>query len=389
MESISSASKKAESGATDRLVVASLLSFARAAGVMGIIAGATILLGWSYPLSPIQNILRYLELIRADTALALLMTGTGLWFATRQSSARSTNSVVLICSLGVILTGILPLLEAIGQVNIINRLMLGLSSIFGEAARTEKMALVTASYIFLLGISLFLLRNEAWAGSAQVIAWLAIVIALVNFLGYSPGRQESNFLSQTQPDLLVTSAFIILGFGLIFSRPEKGIMTVVSRAGFAGTVARRLLPLAMAIPFVLRWLIAWATTARYISGAESLTLMAIATITVFCFLTWWNAKTLFLLENERLKTEVQLEETNQRLSTLVTRLESRSRQNTFLSEMRDLLQACSLVEETEPIIANSMEKILPGVRGSLFLFSLFRHISSSFTSTAMFFGFFV
>ncbi|HPP11459.1 MAG TPA: sensor domain-containing diguanylate cyclase [bacterium] len=353
----------------ENLVSVSMRSFSRTASVVGIILGGVILVGWSYPFATLQHSLRYLELIRADTALALVLAGGSLWFLNRPGTDRVRNGVILVGAAGVILTGLLPLLEATGQVNLLNRLMLNLSTIFGEAARAERMALVTATYILLLGLSLFLTRSERWVGTGQVLAWLSVLVALTNFLGYSAGKSGNTFLSQTQPDLLITSAFVILGFGTLFVQPEKGVMSIVSRSGLAGTLTRRLLPVAIIVPFILRWVVTAGKGAGVISGEEALTLMAVSVIAVFCWLTWWNASNLSAVEKQRLKAEEELEKTNSRLTELVQQLENRSRQNAVLSEMRDLLQACSNVAETSPVIVASMEKLLPQAQGALFLFS--------------------
>ncbi|HOJ40149.1 MAG TPA: hypothetical protein PK644_06770, partial [bacterium] len=256
----------------ENLVSVSMRSFSRTASVVGIILGGVILVGWSYPFATLQHSLRYLELIRADTALALVLAGGSLWFLNRPGTDRVRNGVILVGAAGVILTGLLPLLEATGQVNLLNRLMLNLSTIFGEAARAERMALVTATYILLLGLSLFLTRSERWVGTGQVLAWLSVLVALTNFLGYSAGKSGNTFLSQTQPDLLITSAFVILGFGTLFVQPEKGVMSIVSRSGLAGTLTRRLLPVAIIVPFILRWVVTAGKGAGVISGEEALTL---------------------------------------------------------------------------------------------------------------------
>lgn len=353
----------------DSFVISSLLSFSRTVGVLGIILGSLVLVGWSYRFPGLQKMLRYLELIRADTALALILGGTATWFLTREGNDKIRNWLITICSIAVFLTGFFPLLEAGGYVNPFNRLLLGLSTIFGEAARPERMAMVTASYILLVGISLFLIKSEHWITCGQVTSWLAILVSLVSFLGYSTGKTGSTFLSETQPDLLMTAAFILLAFGILFVRPEKGLMRIISSFSLAGTLARRLLPLAVIVPVLLRWVMAGIKGAGFISPEEALTLMAVTIIAIFCMLTWWNIMVVSNLEDKRLKTERELEETNEKLAKLVQKLEGNNRQNELLGEMRDLLQACSTVEETGPLISQFMEKILPGKQGALFLFS--------------------
>jgi GAF domain-containing protein len=54
---------------------------------------------------------------------------------------------------------------------------------------------------------------------------------------------------------------------------------------------------------------------------------------------------------------------------MVKKLEEQQRQNTILTEMRDMLQACSKMEETAPIIMGFMKKLFPASQGALFLLS--------------------
>ena len=59
-------------------------------------------------------------------------------------------------------------------------------------------------------------------------------------------------------------------------------------------------------------------------------------------------------EMKRLGEETK--QANERLTAMVKRLEEQQRQNTILTEMRDMLQACSKMEETAPIIMGFMKK---------------------------------
>jgi diguanylate cyclase (GGDEF)-like protein/PAS domain S-box-containing protein len=69
------------------------------------------------------------------------------------------------------------------------------------------------------------------------------------------------------------------------------------------------------------------------------------------------------------RMEQETKQANERLTTIVKKLEEQQRQNTILTEMRDMLQACSKMEETAPIIMGSMKKLFPSSQGALFLLS--------------------
>jgi PAS domain S-box-containing protein len=72
---------------------------------------------------------------------------------------------------------------------------------------------------------------------------------------------------------------------------------------------------------------------------------------------------------EMKRLEEETKQTNERLASMVKKLEEQQRQNTILTEMRDMLQACSKMEETAPIIMGFMKKLFPASQGALFLLS--------------------
>ena len=61
--------------------------------------------------------------------------------------------------------------------------------------------------------------------------------------------------------------------------------------------------------------------------------------------------------------------TNETLTKMVKKLEEQRQQSVVLTEMRDMLQACSKMEETAPIIMGYMKKLFPKSQGALFLLS--------------------
>jgi diguanylate cyclase (GGDEF)-like protein/PAS domain S-box-containing protein len=74
-----------------------------------------------------------------------------------------------------------------------------------------------------------------------------------------------------------------------------------------------------------------------------------------------------ITEIKRLEEETN--RANERLTMVVNKLEEQQRQNTILTEMRGMLQACLKMEETAPIIMGCMKKLFPESQGALFLLS--------------------
>jgi len=72
---------------------------------------------------------------------------------------------------------------------------------------------------------------------------------------------------------------------------------------------------------------------------------------------------------ERKQAEDKIEQAQETLVILNNKLEERGRQNSLLSEMRELLQSCSTIQEVPTIVISYVAKVLPGTDGALFLLS--------------------
>ncbi len=77
----------------------------------------------------------------------------------------------------------------------------------------------------------------------------------------------------------------------------------------------------------------------------------------------------FMDINEDKKIQAEMQITNEKLTTMVKIFEKQNRLDKVLSDMRDLLQACSTISEIAPIIMSSMKKLFPAAAGALFLMS--------------------
>ncbi|MFZ1982387.1 MAG: PAS domain S-box protein [Smithella sp.] len=72
---------------------------------------------------------------------------------------------------------------------------------------------------------------------------------------------------------------------------------------------------------------------------------------------------------ERKQTEVKMKTAQEELFIINNKLEERNRQNSLLSEMRELLQSCSNAEEVPAIVVSYATKLFHGTDGALFLLS--------------------
>jgi signal transduction histidine kinase len=93
--------------------------------------------------------------------------------------------------------------------------------------------------------------------------------------------------------------FTILGIGLLFAQPSRGVPALIVDDGAAGFVARRLIPGAVLVPFVLGML-RIAGEERSLFGARlGASLFAVADMCVFLLLIAWSARVLRDIDRKR------------------------------------------------------------------------------------------
>jgi diguanylate cyclase (GGDEF)-like protein len=80
---------------------------------------------------------------------------------------------------------------------------------------------------------------------------------------------------------------------------------------------------------------------------------------------------------EKMMEQEKVEQVQEVLSTMNKRLEERYRQNSIMSEMRELLQSCSTIQEMPPIITVSITQLFPAADGALFLMNNSRTVLQS------------
>lgn len=67
------------------------------------------------------------------------------------------------------------------------------------------------------------------------------------------------------------------------------------------------------------------------------------------------------------RAEERVRQANERLRATISQLKEQKKQSGILSEMREMLQACSSASEVGPIVQQSMRKLFPRTSGSLYL----------------------
>src|SRR6185295_15806931 len=114
-----------------------------------------------------------------------------------------------------------------------------------------------------------------------------------------------------------TLAFLILCAGILFARPEQGLMKVFSSDNLGGVMVRRLMPAALAMPFLLGWLFLTGQRMGLYDSTFRLVLFALSTVVVFALLIWRNAGLLQSADLVRQQAEAQLCQSEEREAAIL------------------------------------------------------------------------
>ncbi|HXI11633.1 MAG TPA: diguanylate cyclase [Thermoanaerobaculia bacterium] len=169
----------------------------------------------------------------------------------------------------------------------------------------------TALNFILLGSALLLLDRKVWRGFsfAEVLLIISIFDSLLPIIGYLYGTKAFYGIGHFIPMALHTAiVFLVLGIGILFARPARGLMVVVLDPGVSGVMVRRLLPAGFVLPVLLGWLRLEGQRHQLYDHELGVAILVVSYIVAFSGLVWWSGMRLFRLDYRRLQAESQLRE---------------------------------------------------------------------------------
>src|SRR4030095_5001873 len=116
-----------------------------------------------------------------------------------------------------------------------------------DGAHPGRMSPVTALNLSLLGLSLLLRDRSQYQRFMEAFTITALIISVLALLGYAYGVPSLyQFFPYASVAIHTALTFAILCLGILFARPEQGLMKIFSSDGPGGGMARRLMPAALA-----------------------------------------------------------------------------------------------------------------------------------------------
>ncbi len=305
------------------------LRVAKVASTIVVLVGILVLFGWFFDL---QLIKRFgdtsLVAMKPNAALCFLLSGASLWMLLRGHSNKSRSTIAYlrcsrICAAAVALIGLLTISQYWFGWNLgIDELLFQDKPDALFTSHPGRMGFNTALNFILVGISLEILahpKNRRSYWYVQVFALITALISLQVLIGYAYKVQIfSRIASYTTSMALHTGiTFTVLSVGILWARPDQGLMQVVISDTYGGLIARRLLLVAIAIPLILGWLILQGQLAGQYGSAFALSLFAIILIIIFTIFIWQSSAVISRLCRQHDEAQKKLRAYEEKLRSFV------------------------------------------------------------------------
>jgi PAS domain S-box-containing protein len=340
---------------TERLFkkCALLLSFF----ILGI--GLSVLVGWMFDIALLTSILPSLIPMNPLVAVGFIIAAVAIIFMYDEETSPLTQSVVLVCSFIVLLIGLFRLMDILFGIDLHLDEILFKDKLYSTIIFSNVRLVPTAAFNFILiGLTLlFLSRNQLYY-LQHILILVVVIISLLSLVGYFYTADNLiDFLNYTPMSLNTTVAFLLLGLAVVFIRPNKGFVEVITSPSSGGIITRRLLPFVITLPVLLGWLKKYFVNIGIFTDDLSLTVLIVVLIIIFFGLVYWVADFIHQIDILRIGTESELEvskkqvqEVNEKLDTQISELENQNKElestkRAMLNIMEDLQVEKTKVEK--------------------------------------------
>ncbi len=257
------------------------------------VGGALGLLGWALGSDGLRSVGPGVEPMRPPAALAALLLGAAL--AHRPDTVGRPGRLATAAASAVIAGGLLVV--AVGLF----------------ASQPTRMAPIAAVCLVAVGAGLVLRRlaHPGWAHLCGVACSLAGWILLsAHVYGVAPfaGAASSSF-----PSFQTATAIGALGLALIWSTPDFGIPGMAQRSHMAGLITRVGVPVLVAAPMLVGWIVLQALREHWYSPGFAVALMSILGGIVGGVALWFTLQSIVRLDEARSRTLGRLADVNERL----------------------------------------------------------------------------
>ena len=278
-----------------------------------LLAGVLTLIGWFGHVPRLTDWVNSGISMFANTAVAGACAGAALILAGTSSRWMQRLSAAL--GIVVLAIGAATLFQHILGVNLgIDELLVRHTWGIKAAVAPGRMGPPASTCFTLIGIALLLLRaGPRVQRAAPVMAMLVAAISMLSLIGYLFGAQPLFSLADWTGIAFQTASILFaLAFALLASVPDAEPTWTFSQNTAAGVLARRSLPLIIALCLALGWLRVKGQRAGVVDTAMGTAMLVLTQIILFSLLLWWCVRAVANRERKQRLAEAALRESERR-----------------------------------------------------------------------------
>lgn len=279
---------------------------AKMASAIAIILGALILIGWTFYFWIAKDFIPILVTNNPNTGLCFILSGIILWLNCEEKG-KNIQYIAQLGSAFIFLIAFSTLFEYFFQINLgINGLIIKEPTATTSAyLAATRMTPISATNFVLIGFTLFFLDNKVVNYRIHQILMATVFFAsLYVFLNqiYKIGNfSTAADYNLNQMSIPTAFTFILLSIGILFARPQLGIISILTSKNSGGLLARRLIPPAVILPILLGYLGLFENASTLHEPEYGISIIVLSTIIFFNSLILFNS---FLINHVDIKRKL-------------------------------------------------------------------------------------
>lgn len=274
--------------------------FARGSGLFAITLGLVVLAGWQFDQPALRQGLDGWAPMRPWTAIVSLMTGFGLLLLTAKPRPALRVARLLIAAAVAAVT--LPMIAAyflghpIGIETVFYpRLIVAYPISGGIVPIVAVDYFLAAALLVVAAPPSFRHADVAYAAVASIGFGVAVTI-LVGHFYLATALYEEGFSGAS---VLAAAGLAALFAGFLAAKPDIGVLRIIRRPNLGGTAARRLLPMVIAVPLALGWVLVKTARATRVDANLTMALFAVLAAAMLIAIVSVVARQLSRIDAER------------------------------------------------------------------------------------------
>jgi signal transduction histidine kinase len=279
------------------------VSVAGIAGVICVLVGVVVLIGWVTDENILMSFMPGGIVMLPNTAVGFVLAGLSLWLHRAEDLAPVARRAARAAAIAVFLLGFLTFLERVAGWSFgIDQLLFPDKLARFPYRPLGRMATNSTVAFSLAGAALLLIDVETrnrWR-PAQLLAAAGLAIASLALLGHLYGARPLYSIDRAAGMAVPTAlAFFTLHMGILFARPTRGGVALLTGRDAGGMLARRLLPATVLAPIIFGWLWTAGREGEAISREGGVAMFVIAVVAILVALVLRSAYVLRATDRTR------------------------------------------------------------------------------------------